>query len=96
MSHDIQSPGAASGDTTSHVPRRRFAGDALHVFSLTSLVIAQNFYDRLAHQAEYLVDPEVTPTAIAWVVVVISVVLPSLIVGVYGGIVMPSTGTVSS
>ncbi len=84
MSHDIQSTGSASGDTTSHVPRRRFAGDALHVFSLTSLVIAQNFYDRLAHQAEYLVDPEVTPTAIVWVVVVISVVLPSLIVGIEG------------
>ncbi len=69
--------------STARVPRR-FGLDALHVFVLTSFAIAENFYDRLAHQAEFLVDPEVTPLAIAGVVVVMSLLLPALIVGLEG------------
>ena len=65
-------------------PVRGFGFDALHVFVLTSFVIAQSYYDRLAHQSEYLVDPKVTPAAIAGLVIMLSVVLPSLIVGVEG------------
>ncbi len=63
---------------------RRFGFDALHVFVLTSFVIAQSYYDRLAHQGEYLVDPKVTPAAIAGLVIILSVVLPSLIVAAEG------------
>lgn len=60
---------------------RRMGIDALHVFSLINLVVAQTFYDRLARQTNYLVDPRVTPAAIAAMGVCLSFGLPLLIVG---------------
>ena len=77
---EVQS-GSASQHAGPPMTSRRFMIDALHVFSLTSLVIAQCFYDRLAQQAEYLVDPAVTPAAIAGMVVTLSIGLPLLVVG---------------
>ena len=60
---------------------RSFRIDALHIFSLSSFVVAQSIYDQLGHQSGYLVDPRARPAAIAGVVVVLSLVLPGLIVG---------------
>ena len=72
-------------DRQSPLPQARgFGLDALHVFVLTSFVIAQSYYDRLAHQGEYLVDPKATSVAITGMVIILSVGLPLLIVGVEG------------
>lgn len=74
---------AVAADRQSPPPRaREFRIDALHVFVLTSFVIAQSYYDRLSHQSEYLVDPHVTSTAIVWLVCVLSVGLPLFLIAV--------------
>lgn len=56
--------------------------DALHVFALASFAVAQPLYDRLNERPTFLVDLQVGQEEIITLIALISIVLPTLLVGI--------------
>lgn len=61
---------------------RSFFVDALHVAVLLSFAIAQPVYDRLGDAALFLTDLEIRPPAVFFLILILSVLLPSLLIGI--------------
>lgn len=72
---------ASAGPHDSQRPQTLWQ-DTLHIWALLNLAVTQSYYTRLVHQPEYLINSEVTPDAVFWVGVTMTLLFPILVTGV--------------